>query len=112
MEFYSREFEQQKTRKLTWRKSVGTVRLTVEVDGRPHELEVTPVLAAIISAFEEKDEWSFVDLGERLGLPSEAVQKKAAFWCASGVLQTTPGGLEVSSGGNMGGSASLLSSGP
>jgi anaphase-promoting complex subunit 2 len=44
----------------------------------------SPVLAAIILAFQEQKTWSLDDLRRHLNVPSDVIQKKISYWMSMG----------------------------
>ena len=54
----------------------GQVTIDIEVNGQTLEFTVTPVLAAVIMRFQEKDTWSLQELSQSMKMCSFALKKK------------------------------------
>jgi anaphase-promoting complex subunit 2 len=88
-------------RRLIWINQLGSVHLDLDVietrhDGTPvvetKEFKVSPLLATLISYFEDKDEWTSEDLANEVGVPEHIVQKKMFFWINNHVIRLLSGG--------------------
>ncbi len=74
-------------RTLIWKNNLGVVNLVIEVGGKNLELNVTPIQAAIIVKFQEKDTWSLQELSQSLKMCSTALRKKVHFWKMHGLIR-------------------------
>lgn len=87
-------------RRLIWINQLGTVRLDLDVVETNHdgttrvetkEFTVAPMLATLISHFEDRDEWTSEDLSNEMGVPEHILQKKMAYWVNNRVIKLLPG---------------------
>ncbi|KIJ53213.1 hypothetical protein M422DRAFT_222616 [Sphaerobolus stellatus SS14] len=87
-EDYSKEFVTFKPDKqLRWLPHLGSIQLEIELQDRKIETEATPLEAAIIELFSEKDTWTVDDILPRLGSVDLAPSVKALnAWADKGVL--------------------------
>ena len=93
---YTKGFQALKgNRTLVWKPHLGTVDVEIELGERVIRLKVSPMHAAIIHLFEEKDKWTVEELSSRLGTPVAAVKRKLALWQSHGVLKEGDGGAIV-----------------
>ena len=83
-------------RRLVWMNQLGVVQLELDVledqeDGttiiETRAFSVPPLLATLISHFEDKDEWTAEELSNETGLPEHVVQKRMGYWVGHRVLQ-------------------------
>jgi anaphase-promoting complex subunit 2 len=83
-------------RRLVWMNQLGLVQLELDVledqeDGttitETREFSVPPLLATLISHFEDKDEWTAEELSNETGLPEHIIQKRMRYWVGHRVLQ-------------------------
>jgi anaphase-promoting complex subunit 2 len=98
---FSTEYGQLKNpRRLVWMNQLGTVQLELDVveiksDGttaiETREFSVLPLLATIISHFEDKDQWTLAELSNETGLAEHILQKKIAYWVNNRVIKLVPG---------------------
>lgn len=94
---FSSEYGQLKNpRRLVWMNQLGTVQLELDVveiksDGttviETREFTCTPLLATLISHFEDRDQWTIVDLSNETGLAEHVVQKKITYWVNNRVIK-------------------------
>ncbi|KAG8718844.1 hypothetical protein FRC08_004268 [Ceratobasidium sp. 394] len=89
-ESFEHEFEEHKAgKKLRWINNLGTVSLDVELEDRTVSVDATPLEAAVIELFSEKETWSLSDLASKLGLLEAALVRPATeSWAARGVLKS------------------------
>jgi anaphase-promoting complex subunit 2 len=88
-------------RKLVWLEQLGTVDLELECIEEDGGRRVTkaftcsPLLATVISHFEDKTAWTLDALSNETSVPSHVLQKKMAYWVNQRVLVQTmlPGGI-------------------
>lgn len=89
LEAYASRFHNLRApRKLAWRRALGTVSLELRFEGSglEREFSVSPMHAAIISAFGERTLWRAEELAEHVGLPVALLRRKAVYWVNQGVL--------------------------
>ncbi|KAG8680234.1 hypothetical protein FRC09_018381, partial [Ceratobasidium sp. 395] len=93
-ESFEHEFEEHKAgKKLRWMNNLGTVSLDVELEDRTVSVDATPLEAAVIELFSEKETWNLGDLASKLGLPEAILVRPAAeTWAARGVLKSLGSG--------------------
>jgi anaphase-promoting complex subunit 2 len=64
-------------------------------DGTPvietREFTCSPLLASLISHFEDKDRWTAEGLANETGLPEHVIQKRMSFWVNHRVIKLVPG---------------------
>ncbi len=86
-------------RRLVWLNQLGTVQLELDVmeereDGttalETREFTISPLLASLISHFEDKEEWTAEELSNETGIPEHTIQKKMGYWVGHRVLQLHP----------------------
>lgn len=86
-------------RRLVWLNQLGTVQLELDVleeskDGtttvETRDFTVAPLLATLISHFEDKDEWTAEELSNETGIPEHVIQKRMGYWIGHRVLQLHP----------------------
>jgi anaphase-promoting complex subunit 2 len=89
IETYTKAFETLRAnRTLYWIHSLGQVELELELDnGRSLTFTVSPVHAAIIWHFQQRDRWSVSELSQCLALPTTVLRRKIVFWQNRGVLR-------------------------
>ncbi|KAL3924108.1 MAG: hypothetical protein SGILL_001251 [Bacillariaceae sp.] len=98
---FSNEYGQLKNpRRLVWMNQLGNVQLELDVveensDGTvshgTREFSVAPLLATIISHFEDKDQWTAEELSNETGLAEHVIQKRMAFWVNHRVIKQVQG---------------------
>jgi anaphase-promoting complex subunit 2 len=78
--------------------ALGTVQLELDVveenpDGPPHietkEFSCSPLLASLISHFEDKETWTAEELSDETGIPEHFIQKRMAYWISNRVVTFT-----------------------
>ena len=75
-------------RTLIWKNNLGQVKLELEMSSKQTlEFSVTPVQAAVILKFGEKDTWSLLELSQSLKMCSFALRKKILFWKMQGLIK-------------------------
>jgi len=97
---FSTEYGQLKNpRRLVWMNQLGVVQieldvLEVKLDGttaiETREFSVAPILATLISHFEDKDQWTIVDLSNETGLAEHIIQKRMTYWVNNRVIKLIP----------------------
>mmetsp|Transcript_24059 Transcript_24059/g.66682 ORF Transcript_24059/g.66682 Transcript_24059/m.66682 type:complete len:771 (+) Transcript_24059:105-2417(+) len=98
---FSTEYGQLKNpRRLVWLNQLGTVQLELDVlevnsDGttaiETREFMVAPLLATLISHFEDRIQWSLADLSNETGLAEHIVQKRMQYWVNNRVIRLLAG---------------------
>ena len=98
---FSTEYGQLKNpRRLVWMNQLGTVQLELDVlevnpDGtaaiETREFTVAPLLATLISHFEDKNQWSLEDLSNETGLAEHTIQKRMQYWVNNRVIKLLNG---------------------
>ena len=73
-------------RTLIWKNNLGQVTIDIEVNGQTLEFTVTPILAAVIMKFQEKDTWSLQELSQSMKMCSFALKKKISYWKLQGLI--------------------------
>jgi hypothetical protein len=74
-------------RTLIWKNNLGQVTIDIELNKQKIELNVTPIQAAVILKFQEKDSWSLHELSQSLKMCSIALRKKLFFWKMQGLIK-------------------------
>ncbi|KAG7364668.1 anaphase promoting complex APC subunit 2 [Nitzschia inconspicua] len=98
---FSTEYGQLKNpRRLVWMNQLGSVQLELDVveekpDGtaaiETREFSVAPLLATLISYFEDKDVWTAEELSNETGLAEHIIQKRMAYWINNRVIKQLHG---------------------
>lgn len=87
--------EQKNPRKLLWMNQLGTVQLELDVvegdeSGAEHietkEFNCSPLLATLISHFEDKQSWTAEELSNETGVPETRIQKSMSYWITQRVV--------------------------
>jgi anaphase-promoting complex subunit 2 len=97
---YENEYSKVKRgRKLFWLDHLGTIELDIELADRQVSLEVTPLQAATLHAFQDhgdpferttdSDQLSVADLCEFTGSTPVSARRAALFWVLQGILKET-----------------------
>lgn len=95
-ERYTKSYESYKgNRTLVWRPAIGRVELEIELGDRTVELAVSPSQAAIITLFQEREQWSLADLSAALKLPGSVLRKRIALWQTHGIIREQSGDMFV-----------------
>ena len=55
------------------------------------EFSVSPLLATLVSHFEDKDEWNVEELANETGLTEHEIQKRMAYWVNNRVIKLVSG---------------------
>jgi anaphase-promoting complex subunit 2 len=98
---FSTEYGQLKNpRRLIWMNQLGSVQLELDVlEAKPdgtiavesREFSVAPLLATLISHFEDKDRWTAEELSNETGLAEHVIQKRMIYWVNSRVIKLLQG---------------------
>ncbi|XP_057420058.1 anaphase-promoting complex subunit 2 [Lotus japonicus] len=90
---YAKRFNEIKTpRKLQWKKSLGTVKLELQLKDRVLQFTVAPVHASIIVKFQDQTSWTSKNLAAAVGIPVDALNRRMSFWISKGVIAESSGG--------------------
>ncbi|XP_063289172.1 anaphase-promoting complex subunit 2 [Pelobates fuscus] len=93
MDMYSKKYEKLKAmRTLNWKHHLGLVNLDVELADRTLSFSVSPVHAAIILNFQNKNTWTLEELSDALKVPVTSLRRKMTLWLQQGVLREDPPG--------------------
>ncbi|XP_028664582.2 anaphase-promoting complex subunit 2 [Erpetoichthys calabaricus] len=97
MDAYTKRYEKLKAmRTLSWKPHLGSVTLDLELADRTmSNLSVSPMHAAIILHFQDKNTWTLEELSDALKVPSTMLRRKMAFWQQQGVLREESPGVYV-----------------
>lgn len=97
--------EQKNPRKLVWMNQLGNVHLELDVteedftSGETHvetkEFTCSPLLATLISHFEDKPTWTATELSNETGVPEHSIQKRMAYWITKRVVTFTSTTLDA-----------------
>lgn len=97
---FSAEFCRLKNpRRLIWLKQLGAVQLELDVaeegpDGESvietREFSCSPLLATLISHFEDREEWTADDLSNETGIAEHIIQKRMGYWVSNRVVRIIP----------------------
>ena len=85
LDVFSAEYGQLKNpRRLVWYNQLGTVELELDVwEGdvlKTKQVTCLPLMATLISYFEDKTTWTAEELCNAIGIPETLVQKRMQFW--------------------------------
>ena len=92
--------EQKNPRKLIWMNQLGSVQVELDVveagpDGQPQvetkEFTCSPLLATLISHFEDKPTWTAEALSNETGIPEHVIRKRMTYWITSRVVAFSDG---------------------
>ena len=88
-EKYTKSYEALKgNRTLIWKNNLGQVTIEIDVgNSRVVEFNVTPIQAAIIMKFQERESWSLQELSQSLKMCSIGLKKKLGYWKSQGLIQ-------------------------
>jgi len=90
LEVYTKAFQTLKgNRTLQWKNHLGFANIDLEIGEKKINLTVSPIHAAIVYKFQEKEEWSAVELAASLKIPVSALRRKITFWMTQGILKET-----------------------
>ncbi|KAL3869262.1 hypothetical protein ACJMK2_041966 [Sinanodonta woodiana] len=88
LEAYTKKFEALKgNRTLQWKSHLGLMNIDIELKDRTINFKVSPVHAAIIMQFQEKNKWTVEELSKTLQMPATALRRKIAYWQSQGLLK-------------------------
>eukprot|EP00898_Chlorokybus_atmophyticus_P006884 jgi/Chlat1/7197/Chrsp57S06846 len=87
LDTYAAKYHTIKTpRKLQWKSQLGSVKLELQFADGAAQFQVSSVHAAIILHFQERTQWSSVDLAAVMNLQPSVLRRKAMLWVNQGVL--------------------------
>ncbi|KAG2845394.1 hypothetical protein PC111_g1160 [Phytophthora cactorum] len=78
-------------RSLEWNPSLGSVQLSIELQGEEREFNVSPLQATIVLYFEEKDRWSVEELAAKLEISDDLLLKHVSLWVNHGLVSFASG---------------------
>lgn len=100
LEEFSAEFSRLKNpRRLIWLNQLGSVQLELDVmeegpDAEPivetRQFDCSPLLATLISHFEDRDRWTAEDLSNETGIAEHIIQKRMGYWVSNRVVKAVP----------------------
>ncbi|KAF4042378.1 Anaphase promoting complex (APC) subunit 2 [Phytophthora infestans] len=82
-------------RSLEWNTSLGSVQLSIELEGEEREFNVSPLQATMILYFEEKDRWSVEELATKLEISADVLLKHVSLWVNHGLVSFASGRKEL-----------------
>ncbi|ETN05330.1 hypothetical protein, variant [Phytophthora nicotianae INRA-310] len=82
-------------RSLEWNSSLGSVQLSIELEGEEREFNVSPLQATMILYFEEKDRWSVEELAAKLEISDDLLLKHVSLWVNHGLVSFGSGRKEL-----------------
>ncbi|KAG7391471.1 Anaphase-promoting complex subunit 2 [Phytophthora boehmeriae] len=82
-------------RSLEWNPSLGSVQLSIELEGEEREFTVSPLQASIILYFEEKDRWGVEELSAKLEVDDDLLLKHVSLWVNHGLVAFASGRKEL-----------------
>ncbi|EGZ09658.1 hypothetical protein PHYSODRAFT_564225 [Phytophthora sojae] len=82
-------------RSLEWNSSLGSVQLSIDLEGEEREFTVSPFQATIILYFEEKDRWGVEDLAAKLEVSDDVLLKHVSLWVNHGLISFASGRKEL-----------------
>ncbi|KAF1313781.1 Anaphase-promoting complex subunit 2, partial [Globisporangium splendens] len=77
-------------RSLAWNPSLGSVQLSIELQGVEREFSVSPLQASIVLHFEDQDRWEVEALAAKLEISDDLLLKHISVWINHGLLTFTP----------------------
>ena len=92
LDVYTKAFEAVKgNRTLVWKNHLGFANIDLELGGTKLNLTVSPVHAAIIYQFQDKEDWPAEELAHALKIPVSTLRRKIGFWLTQGLVKELPG---------------------
>ncbi|POM78930.1 Anaphase-promoting complex subunit [Phytophthora palmivora] len=82
-------------RSLDWNPSLGSVQLSINLEGEEREFTVSPLQATIILYFEEKDRWNVEELAAKLEISDDLLLKHVSLWVNHGLVSFALGRKEL-----------------
>jgi len=87
MRAYEKRYHELKApRKMTWIKSLGRVVVEVSLNEKTFEMVVSPLHAAILYHFTNKERWTADELAKVLNATTKAVRQRMVLWMNKGVI--------------------------
>ena len=74
-------------RTLIWKNNLGLVTIDLELNGKTTEYVISPLQAAIIMKFQERETWSLLELSQSLKMCSFVLRKKLTYWKIQGLIK-------------------------
>jgi len=85
---YTKAFQIMKgNRTLEWNSGLGTVAINLELGDKKLDLRVSPIHAAIICKFQEKEDWSMAELSTSLKVSVALLRRKMVYWVSQSVVK-------------------------
>ncbi|KAE9041271.1 Anaphase-promoting complex subunit 2 [Phytophthora rubi] len=82
-------------RSLDWNSSLGSVQLSIDLEGEERDFTVSPFQATIILYFEEKDRWGVEELAAKLEVSDDLLLKHVSLWVNHGLISFASGRKEL-----------------
>ncbi|KAG8469363.1 hypothetical protein KFE25_005818 [Diacronema lutheri] len=83
-------------RKLVWKRSLGAVKLDLEIGGvTVCDVVCTPAQATILLHFADEGRWALRQLAEKMGVDATALRRKMSHWLSRGYLVEVEGAAEA-----------------
>ncbi|KAL4118698.1 hypothetical protein PRIC2_011023 [Phytophthora ramorum] len=82
-------------RSLDWNPSLGSVQLSIDLEGEEREFTVSPLQATIILYFDEKDRWGVEELAGKLEISDDLLLKHISLWVNHGLVSFASGRKEL-----------------
>ena len=91
MRAYEERYHELKApRKMTWMRSLGRVVVEVSLmNEKPYDIVVSPLHAAILYHFTEREKWTAAELAKVLNATTKAVRQRMVLWMNRGVVSET-----------------------
>uniref|UniRef100_K3X5T3 Anaphase-promoting complex subunit 2 n=1 Tax=Globisporangium ultimum (strain ATCC 200006 / CBS 805.95 / DAOM BR144) TaxID=431595 RepID=K3X5T3_GLOUD len=77
-------------RSLAWNPSLGSVQLSIELQGVERDFSVSPLQASIVLHFEDQDQWEVEALAAKLEISDDLLLKHTSVWINHGLLTFSP----------------------
>ncbi|KAK7479008.1 hypothetical protein BaRGS_00029769, partial [Batillaria attramentaria] len=88
LDAFTQQYEMLKgNRTLCWKPHLGVMNIEIELKDQTLNFSVSPVHAAIIMQFQEKERWTVEGLGRTLEMAPSAVRRKLAYWQGQGLVK-------------------------
>ncbi|CAH0480053.1 unnamed protein product [Peronospora belbahrii] len=82
-------------RSLNWNASLGSVQLSIDMQGEEREFTVSPLQATLILYFEERDRWTVEELAAKLEVSDDVLLKHVSLWLNHGLVSFASGRKEL-----------------
>ncbi|GAB9464744.1 Anaphase-promoting complex subunit 2 [Globisporangium polare] len=91
IEQYKKSYEVLRNpRSLAWNPSLGSVQLSIELQGVERDFTVSPIQASLIMHFENQDRWDVEELAATMESSEDVVLKHVSVWINHGLLTFSP----------------------